>query len=87
MATYDQGDPWLDDGNIILLADNDVMIPVAFKVHRGALARQSEVFRNIFGIPQPQGADSEFLEGCPVVPMHDNPSELSRLLRAIYDGM
>ena len=46
-----RGEPWFDDGNIILLPESESK--VGFKVHRGVLSRHSEVFRSMFDIPQP----------------------------------
>lgn len=84
-----RGDPWFEDGNIILLVDAENSNPVAaFKLHRGVLARQSEIFQAMFEIPQPAAdAGMEMLDGCPVVRMYDLPNELSNLLKAIYDGV
>ncbi|KAI5121414.1 hypothetical protein M0805_003186 [Coniferiporia weirii] len=81
MTTEERGEPWFDDGNLILQADDNVR----FKVHRGVLARQSEVFKDMLALPQPQdsGAGTE-LE---TVRMFDLPVELSILLKAIYDGI
>ncbi|EMD39921.1 hypothetical protein CERSUDRAFT_46377 [Gelatoporia subvermispora B] len=81
---YERGEPWFDDGNIILLTGQEEGT-VAFKVHRGVLARHSEVFQSMFEIPQSQ-ACVEMLENCPVVRMHDRPTEFSTLIRALYDG-
>jgi hypothetical protein len=84
-----RGDPWFEDGNIILLVeDDDHKMLKAFKVHRGVLARQSEVFETMFDIPQPTASmDSvEQIDGCPVVRMYDRPNELSDLIKALYDG-
>ncbi|KAI0345877.1 hypothetical protein BDW22DRAFT_1353483 [Trametopsis cervina] len=80
-----RGDPWFEDGNIILLADSDESTAVAFKVHRGVLARQSEIFQSLFEVAQPP-PDSETIEQCPVIRMHDIPVELSNLIKALYDG-
>ncbi|KAI9512411.1 hypothetical protein F5148DRAFT_1163101 [Russula earlei] len=85
-----RGDPWFEDGNIILLVeDDDHHVLTAFKVHRGVLARQSEVFETMFDIPQPASVvDSvEHIDGCPMVRMHDLPNELSSLIKALYDGV
>ena len=77
----EQGEPWFDDGNLILQADGNV----CFKVHRGVLARQSEIFRDMLTLPQPVApGDAETAE---VVRMYDLPVELSNLLMAIYDGV
>lgn len=85
-----RGDPWFEDGNIILsVEDDNHNVLKAFKVHRGVLARQSEVFETMFDIPQPQlSVDSiEQFDGCPVVRMYDLPNELSALIKALYDGV
>lgn len=65
---------------------------VAFRVHRGVLARQSEVFREMLDIPQPDFCAPDIqsesrIEGCEVVRMYDHPIELASLLKAIYDGL
>lgn len=73
-------DFWFDDGSVILLADN-----VAFKVHRGVLARHSDVFRDMLSIPQPP--DEAVFEGCCIVELYDSPADLWYLLKALYDGM
>ncbi|KAI0365722.1 hypothetical protein BV20DRAFT_1124777 [Pilatotrama ljubarskyi] len=84
-----RGEPWFDDGNIILLAEehdtasNDA---AAFKVHRGVLARHSEVFQSMFELSTPTLGDVEVADRCPIVYMHDRPTELSALIRALYDG-
>ncbi|KAI0061694.1 hypothetical protein BV25DRAFT_1907920 [Artomyces pyxidatus] len=86
-----RGDPWFEDGNIILFIDgeeaNDPESSIAFKVHRGVLSRQSEVFQTMFDIPPPTSGDEiEMLDGCPMVRMYDIPIELSNLIKALYDG-
>ncbi|EGN98367.1 hypothetical protein SERLA73DRAFT_109815 [Serpula lacrymans var. lacrymans S7.3] len=83
VPSLEKGDPWFDDGNIVLLTEES---KVAFKVHRGVLARHSEVFESMFAIPQPD-ADLELYEGCQVVHMYDIPTELSDLVVALYDGV
>ncbi|KAF8518709.1 hypothetical protein BU17DRAFT_76104 [Hysterangium stoloniferum] len=77
-------DLWFDDGSIVLRAKEPVML---FRVHRALIARHSEVFRNMFMIPQPQTrGDTELVEGCPVVDIYDSANDVSSLLRALYDG-
>ncbi|KAL6303479.1 hypothetical protein BKA93DRAFT_735036 [Sparassis latifolia] len=80
---HDQGEPWFDDGNLVLLTDKP---PVAFKVHRGVLARHSEIFQSMFEMPSPSQTDVETLDNCQVVRMYDLPVELSSLIKALYDG-
>ena len=82
-----RGEPWFEDGNIIVLTEDvDSEVTVAFKLHRGVLARHSEVFQSMFELPPPDATDVEVAEGCQVVRMHDRPTELSALVRALYDG-
>ncbi|KAN0139869.1 hypothetical protein V8E53_002531 [Lactarius tabidus] len=86
-----RGDPWFEDGNIVLLVEDDNHNPLrAFKVHRSVLARHSEVFETMLDIPQPTpGASSmiEHIDDCPVVRMYDHPKALSDLIKALYDGV
>ena len=82
-----RGEPWFDDGNIILLTeDAGADTTIVFKVHRGVLARHSEVFQSMFELPSPAATDIEIADGCQVVRMYDRPTELSALIRALYDG-
>lgn len=78
-----RGDPWFEDGNIVLLTDEE---GIAFKVHRGVLARHSEIFQTMFDLPAPSQVDTEMLDNCQIVRMYDLPSELSHLIKALYDG-
>ncbi|TCD68729.1 hypothetical protein EIP91_010013 [Steccherinum ochraceum] len=75
---YGRGEIWLDDGNVVLVAEG-----MAFKVHKSTLALNSEVFRDMFTIPQP--ADAEMWEGCPVVHLQDSKKDLLYILRALFD--
>ncbi|KAF9049531.1 hypothetical protein BDZ89DRAFT_1057420 [Hymenopellis radicata] len=70
--------PWFEDGNIILVTHDT---PTAYRLHRGVLARHSEIFQDMFALPQPDNVD-----GCQVVTMHDIPVDLSNLVKALYDG-
>lgn len=75
---YDRSDLWLEDGNVIFVAEN-----TAFRVHRSILSKYSEVFRDMFSIPQP--ADAEMLEGCPVVHLQDTKNDVAHVLSALFD--
>ncbi|KAI0713854.1 hypothetical protein C8Q76DRAFT_471443 [Earliella scabrosa] len=50
---------WLSDGNIVVVSRN-----VAFRVHKSVLSHHSDVFRDLFSLPD-QGVD-EMMDGCPV---------------------
>ncbi|THH05486.1 hypothetical protein EW145_g4762 [Phellinidium pouzarii] len=75
-----QADFWFKDGNVILLAGS-----IAFKVHRGILERHSDVFHDLLSIPQPP--DEVMFEECHIIELHDEPTDLWYLLKALYDGM
>jgi hypothetical protein len=75
-----RSDFWFPDGNIILVSGSS-----AFKVHRGQLGRHSEIFNDLFTLPQP--VDQELIEGCFWVEIHDCPSDVWYFLRALYDGL
>ncbi|KAJ7212090.1 hypothetical protein GGX14DRAFT_361947 [Mycena pura] len=71
---------WFYDGNIVLIASS-----VAFKVHRGQLRRHSEVFDDLFSIPQP--SEQDLYDGCPWIEVYDCPSDVFYFLNALYDGL
>ncbi|KAI0342614.1 hypothetical protein BDW22DRAFT_1330030 [Trametopsis cervina] len=73
-------DLWFEDGNVVLVAENTM-----FRLHKGVLARHSEVFHDMFSIPQPQQLDDAY-DGCPVVRMSEEADELSTVLEILYDG-
>ncbi|KAF8073682.1 hypothetical protein FPV67DRAFT_760650 [Lyophyllum atratum] len=85
MADRKKGEPWFEDGNILLVTDEP--LPTTFRVHRGVLGRHSEVFEGMFSIPQPSSTSNpETFDGCQVVRMYDLPTDLSNLIMALYDG-
>ncbi|KAI0350414.1 hypothetical protein OH77DRAFT_1363361, partial [Trametes cingulata] len=74
---------WIDDGNVVLVAEKS-----AFRVHKSTLARHSEVFKDLFDVPQPppsMGTASENMDGFPVIHLSDAAYDIEQLLRAIYD--
>lgn len=76
---YTRGEPWLEDGNIVLVAED-----TAFRVLKSILSKVSEVFRDMVSIPQPDGAET--LEGCPVVRLQDSKKDLECLLAILFDS-
>jgi len=69
---------WFEDGNIIVVAQG-----VGFRVYKGILAMRSEIFRDMFSLPQPapnpdssRGESSE----CPTVHVTDTAAEIRLLL-------
>ena len=76
---------WFDDGNIILQAESKL-----FKVHRGVLSKHSEVFRDMFSLPQPPpAADSDHWDSstaCPLVVLQgDSELDVHHFLNVIYN--
>jgi hypothetical protein len=69
---------WFEDGTVILRSH-----PVVFRVYQGLLSLQSQVFRDMFSMPQPIG--TEKMDGVPVVDLLDNPEDLKNFLRALND--
>ncbi|KAL1674552.1 hypothetical protein EV122DRAFT_293335 [Schizophyllum commune] len=74
-----RSDIWFDDGNIILQAEN-----LQFRVHRSLLARHSPVFKDVFGIPQPESSLEVLIEGCPVVHLTDKATDVEFMLTRLF---
>src|SRR5882762_5447020 len=75
-----RSDFWFRDGNIVIIAGS-----AAFKVHRGQLERHSEIFSDLFSIPQP--LEQDLIDGCSYVELPDCPSDVFYFLSALYDGL
>ncbi|PIL26653.1 hypothetical protein GSI_11278 [Ganoderma sinense ZZ0214-1] len=78
-------DMWFEDGNVIVIAQN-----IAFRFHKGVLSHHSQVFRDLFLVPQPSSSDAspiDTLDGCPVVRVSDTSYDFKELLRALYGGV
>ena len=73
---------WFEDGNIVLQAQNSV-----YKVYRGILIRESTLFESMFSLPQPDSPNPgpDAYDGCQLVEMHDDPSELEHFLNCLFD--
>ncbi|KAJ7612155.1 hypothetical protein FB45DRAFT_759926 [Roridomyces roridus] len=70
---------WFEDGSIVLQAET-----TQFRVYHGLLASCSPVFKDMMTLPHP--SDSELVEGCPFVLLHDSAAETTLFLRAIFDS-
>ena len=75
---------WFEDGNVVLVAQNS-----GFRVYKGALSRQSVVFKDLFALPQPKSSSDpeETFDGCPMVHLSDTSTEIREMLRAVFDGI
>ncbi|KAJ7142129.1 hypothetical protein C8R43DRAFT_1016403 [Mycena crocata] len=69
---------WFEDGNIVIQAGNS-----QFRLFRSILAARSPVFQDMFSFPQP--LDSEMIDGCPLVRLHDLEAEAIVFFKAIFD--
>ncbi|KAF5375824.1 hypothetical protein D9757_011187 [Collybiopsis confluens] len=71
---------WLYDGSIVLWQENSL-----FRVHQTVLANSSEIFSTLFTLPQSTNDVQEFIEGCPIVMLHDRAQDFQDLLNALYN--
>ena len=71
-------DFWFDDGSILHVESTQ------FRVHRSVLSASSEVLQGMFCLPQPAVIDEDFVEGCPVVHLHDKAIDWIHVLKALY---
>ena len=55
---------WYDDGSVVLQAETTM-----FRVHRSILSAQSEIFKDMFAIPQSPTSTDGTVDGCPVITM------------------
>ncbi|KAJ6519033.1 hypothetical protein C8R45DRAFT_885281 [Mycena sanguinolenta] len=69
---------WIEDGNVVLAVGN-----TQFRVHWSTLARHSPFFRHMQGLPQP--GDEPNIDGCPVVQLSDDPTDVEYLLSSLYN--
>ncbi|KAK7012786.1 hypothetical protein R3P38DRAFT_3585217 [Favolaschia claudopus] len=72
---------WFTPDVVIIRAQSRV-----FQVFTAILKQKSSVFADMFTMPQPPPADSETMDGVPVVTVHDEPAQMEVFLRAIFDS-
>lgn len=72
---------WFNDGTVVLQAEHTL-----FKVYKGILARESEVFRTMLSLPQPATlSDSEKYGDCQLVVLQDKAEDIVTFVRVIND--
>ncbi|KAJ6519047.1 hypothetical protein C8R45DRAFT_885299 [Mycena sanguinolenta] len=69
---------WFSDGSVVLQAQT-----TQFRVHLGVLPKHSSIFRDMQALPQPP--DEPTFEGCPIVRLLDDPTDLEYVLNTLYD--
>ena len=73
-------DFWFDNRSIILYVETTL-----FCMHRSMLYMHSEVFADMFHIPQPPNQCA--IEGCSVIQLPDSADDFAYLLKVLYDPM
>ncbi|PIL33285.1 hypothetical protein GSI_04735 [Ganoderma sinense ZZ0214-1] len=73
---------WLSDGNVVVVAADNV----AFRVHKSTLERKSEIFRDIFSLPDADASTTDAIEGCPVVHISDSSNDIRPLFLVLCCG-
>lgn len=71
---------WFEDGNVVLQAQSSI-----FKVYKGLLSQESEVFKSMFALPQSSTGPSELYDGCPLVVLQDSAADVRVFIQAIFD--
>lgn len=59
----------------------------AFKVYKGLLARDSQVFADLFAAPPAHRYFNMLVEGCEVIRMEESVSKLAPVLKWIHVGI
>lgn len=72
---------WFEDGSIILIVEN-----TAFRIHQSILSRHSDVFADLFTVPQPRH-DTESIDNCPVVRLDDSLADFIDVMKALYEPL
>ncbi|KAJ7639622.1 hypothetical protein DFH06DRAFT_1478356 [Mycena polygramma] len=75
------GQLWFSTDAVILRAQDRI-----FRVFVAILKEKSTVFADMLTFPQPPSADTETMDGVPVVTVHDDPAEMEVFLKAIFDS-
>jgi BTB/POZ domain len=69
---------WFTDGSVVVIVGN-----TAFRIHKSILIKHSDVFSDLFTVPQPEN-DTENIDGCPVVHLPDALSDFIDVMKALY---
>ncbi|KAF8193314.1 hypothetical protein BJ912DRAFT_960647, partial [Pholiota molesta] len=67
------------DGSVVIIVER-----TAFRVHQSVLARHSDVFSDMWDVPQPM--KTELYDGCPTVILSDSVNDFVDVMRVIYDA-
>ncbi|KAF9477719.1 hypothetical protein BDN70DRAFT_907115 [Pholiota conissans] len=70
---------YFSDGSVVIIVEK-----TAFRVHQSVLARHSDVFNDMWDVPQPNKV--ELYDGCPTVILSDSVNDFVDVMRVIYDA-
>ncbi|KAM5541917.1 hypothetical protein V8D89_004227 [Ganoderma adspersum] len=73
-------DVWLTDGNCVVVAKD-----TAFRVYKGILSLHSELFRDLFSLPN-SSSGNDMMDGCPTVTVADDPRDIRCLFLVLCCG-
>ncbi|KAJ7668655.1 hypothetical protein DFH06DRAFT_1182185 [Mycena polygramma] len=68
---------WYQDGSVVLQTQN-----TQFRVYWGTLTQESSFFRDAKSLPQPP--DQPTVDGCPVIELYDDLTDIESLLKALF---
>jgi hypothetical protein len=71
-------DVWFQDGTLVVCAGGTL-----FRVYSGILASQSEIFKDMLAVPQPE--QPEVYDSCPVVRVQDSAEAMCCFLKVLHD--
>lgn len=71
---------YFSDGSVVIIVER-----TAFRVHQSVLARHSDVFNDMWDVPQPNR--TEKYDGCPMVVLSDSVNDFIDVMRVIYDAL
>ncbi|KAJ7848879.1 hypothetical protein B0H13DRAFT_1463931, partial [Mycena leptocephala] len=67
---------WFHDGTLVLVTETSL-----FRIYAGLLAKESPIFHDILGLPQPK--EGETMDGCPVVHLSDTGQDVEYFLKVL----
>jgi hypothetical protein len=70
---------YFEDGSIVILAEIHL-----FRVHRGVLSLNSELFKDMFSFPQP--AIGLTVDNCPLLQVSETADEIRKMMQMFYKG-
>ncbi|GLB39532.1 hypothetical protein LshimejAT787_0700420 [Lyophyllum shimeji] len=70
---------WFSDGSIVIIVED-----TAFRIHKSILSQHSDVFADLFQVPQPP-TGIESMDGVEIARLSDNLSDFTDVMRSLYE--